>query len=651
MVEACVGKEEELEIEGVELQHVRNSPSAASPLDSAVDRTIYERKRSRGEERVRYLGSISGISATESDKAETCDARQLDIVSRSCLQNHVNSHKEARFVGLQVAVATEADVVASPFLPASRVGPAVPASGAGLERNHAPGTDEGEAGDGDDGKHLESLYVSMVKQQEWLGAEISRIKEQLERRRRHRKHRRGSQSMDDLRAFHGHHDKKATKHHSERPQRVFRDDTAIALPTASMPRLLSEPEAQSVEPMSADMTLRKVESQKRLKSTAEMPLDNDDADQLSLCVQNGNTEVEKAGVDKSEQASPISPRSPRSAVRRQDRVPVTEEMTTDDSVDMLRRYNRKVNHSQTTQHTSGRSSYEHHRDHDRDRHQEVDYRYPRQTGSGSCPDLLMRGHSHVATPVLPMHSMPPYRSFSPQLNVVGASGYPMGSVVPGWSPGFYVPGTQPIQQMPTMHPQNYYGAVPAQQHFDIQQRPMFQPIPSQVTSPIAGVEQMPAMSSAMTSMYGSQPMLSRMQMQMMTQQSHMAPMTASTPIGHSSQAAQLKDILSEAARIQNDNNNNNMLSSSQAAIRTTPRNKNINDRSLDDNNLHLPGQQTFEREATVPSLSLPTPRVAPSVFSGDDQPVAEIQDLNLTPEELESLFEGLDELTNDDLVT
>ena len=100
MVEACVGKEEELEIEGVELQHVRNSPSAASPLDSAVDRIIYERKRSRGEERVRYLGSISGISATESDKAETCDARQLDIFSRSCLRNHVNSHEEARFVGL-----------------------------------------------------------------------------------------------------------------------------------------------------------------------------------------------------------------------------------------------------------------------------------------------------------------------------------------------------------------------------------------------------------------------------------------------------------------------------------------------------------------------------------------------------------------------
>ena len=657
---------------------------------------------------------------------------------------------------VQVAVGGRGGVagVASPFLAGSlgiEGGSAEGASDDGREDGCENGREDGL--DSEEG-HLRSLYASMLKQQEslgkehdalgrqreWLGSEILRMEELLGKRKRVGVRigvevgmgRTKSVSMCELGAVHVRgasvdrvvFEKKLEQHKSvgggsgvgvgvqtQRERRVFRDDTAIYGPGEKplLARVTSEPEAQSVVPRSMSVSeqavapgslpLRKVESRKRL---VEREKKSGDDDQMSLCAREEDEREEREerynDRTKSEQASPrTAPVSPMSPMRRH-----VGEVMTDDSVDMQRRYNRKMqNQSAMIQLSSGRSSYEreavdvprpsHDRSRDREymrdndgarsrgyrlddreyrdarddgrrrdrsRSREREYPRMRRSGSESCPDFL-RVHSHggLMQPCSPVSDGYPvvhggghdhgHRAFShqPSLNMMPSNGgymmpmnYFNGMQMQMNSPFFngmqMQPGMQPMNPQMVMSPQmNYFGA----QH------------PQQFNRPLVGHSY--SIGSGMNSMapVGLGP----------------TARTAHTPA---------KDILSEAARLQNRKNKQAARAMPAVAPANVPANvpavapapagrpqadnksNNHQNPIYDDTSTRLPGLQTTTTTTktskdTNSSLQARTPHVAaPSIITsiaGDDQlaqPISDIQDFNLTPEEIESLFEGFDDL-------
>jgi hypothetical protein len=532
------------------------------------------------------------------------------------------------------------------------------------------GNDANEPDVEDEAAHLESLYKSMVKQQEWLGAEILRIKQRLHARVY-------SKSMGNLSALQAHAEaprgagaQGASLEVQDGPDgskrqkkyKAFRDDTAIALGhdlggKGLASRMLSEPEAQSVGPMMEREKSERVErGMRRSASRTGLKREGLDDNQLSLGVPGEHWDRDP--VSRSRGSSPLrrarsptspgfdcqgSPMSPRSR----------EEVTTNDSVGMQRRRSgskRNVT-GNLSQYNSGKSSYEvvrtrprpeaGHGEQPQGRRCDQDHRDRRdegvdrnrgdcggrtgyyRSGSGSCPDLL-RAHggsiqsiSHHQGPLSDVYpgeyAQQPHRSFSQP-----TSQMMMGPSVHG------VPQMQGMQMQPMPFPQMHsmsmpYGQMQPLHPMHPMQMQQMQYVPQQFPRSYYGGMQMDQM---------QQPMMQMLQARM---QSSAVP---NSMAGQAAAATALQNVLSEASKIQEIKYAGQKKSKARGKIRKKPTYEPHNDNNL------------WEREsgdAKVPTESLTgTPCGAQGLSNTSEPPLGDIHDLNLTPEELDTLFEDLD---------
>ena len=564
---------------------------------------------------------------------------------------------------------------------------------------------EARAGDASDavdeeGEHLESLYKSMVKQQEWLGAEILRIKERLRARVE-------SKSVENLTELQFQDDAARGRLPASGPHdghdacdglkpqkryKVFRDDTAIAVGCAlggkgMASRMLSEPEAQSVGPL-GERSIEREKSEKigrsMRKSASQTGLKNQavDDDQLSLCVPGEHREGDP--VSRSREASPPPAVSPRSQRIDSPGSPISprsrEEVTTNDSVDMLRRQSRSRKMSgngNQSQYNSGKSSYDllpssrrpegDHRDLPPGRGRDIrdQTEYYRPSASESCPDLVRAQGGSVHS--LHQHQNPPsegypleynHRPISPPLNVMmqghgtmiapGVHGMPHMQGIPMHAMA-YTPQMQSMSMQPygQMHPLHHMHPMQMQQMQHVQF------VPHQLNRPLYGSVQM------------QQPMVQMQPMQMqpstVVNPGNLAVVggnpsnvngckarafsssgnTTTSNVGLATDAMArpaaatvLRNVLSEASRIQEIKSAGQKVPNSGGGLSTKPTYEPHNGNTISRRDVG---------DAKVPSNPLAgTPRVAPSLSEMSEPPLGEIHDLNLTPEELDTLFEDLD---------
>jgi hypothetical protein len=533
------------------------------------------------------------------------------------------------------------------------------------------GNDANDADAEDEAAHLESLYKSMVKQQEWLGAEILRIKQRLHTRVH-------SKSMGNLSGLQAQVeaargaaaqgaflDGQVGPDGAKRQKRykAFRDDTAINVGhdlggKGLASRMLSEPEAQSVGPMmersiEREKSDRVERGMRRSASRTGLKKQGLDDDQLSLCVP--GEPWDRDPVSRSRGSSPLrrarSPTSPRFDCQGSPLSPRSrEEVTTNDSVDMQRQRTgskRNVTGNQS-QYNSGKSSHEVlptrprlelgrgdrsqgfqrcDRDHgdqrdDRNRRDCQDGTGYYRSTSGSCPDLFrahggsiqsLHHHRGPSSDVYPgEYAHQSHRSFSPppsQMMGPGMHGVPQ------------MQGMQ-MQAMPFSQMQSMsmpYGQMQPLHPMHPMQMQHMQYIPQQFPRSCYGGMQMEPM---------QQPM-----MQMV--QPRLQPLAAPNSMsGQAAATAALQNVLSEASKIQEIMYGGQKKSKARGKIQKKPTYESHNDNNL---------CRRESGDAKVPTDSLTgTPRAAQGPSDVSEPPLGDIHDLNLTPEELDTLFEDLD---------
>ena len=545
----------------------------------------------------------------------------------------------------------------------------------GKIETRATAHDANDADAEDDAEHLAALYESMVKQQEWLGAEILRIKQRLHTRVYSNSVGNMSTQQGQVEAVRGVGVQGAGPNGLDGPDgskrqkryKAFRDDTAIAVGhnlegKGLASRMLSEPEAQSIGPMmersiDREKSERIERGMRRSASRTGLKRQGLDDDQLSLC--DPGEPWDRDPVSRSRGSSPPrqarsppspglecqgSPHSPRSR----------EEVTTNDSVDMQRRRTgskRNVTGNQS-QYNSGKSSYEAvptrtrlevghrdgkmgHRDDHRDHGDQGDHRnrrdcrasagYYRARASESCPDLLRAHGGHIqslnhqgpSNEVYPEeYAHQPHRSFSPYLNQMmghGIHSVPQMQSLPLQAMPFPPMQSMPMPygQMQPLHP------MQMQQLQQMQQMQQMQYIQQQFPR----------------SYYGGMQMDQTQQPLMQMPQARMQPTEAPNSIAGQAAAA-LQNVLNEASKLQGIKPAGQKKSKTRGKNRKKPTYP-----PHDDHNL----SQRESGDAKVPTDSLAgTPRTAHGPSETSEPPLADIHDLNLTPEELDTLFEDLD---------
>jgi hypothetical protein len=393
----------------------------------------------------------------------------------------------------------------------------------------------------EEGEHLESLYHSMIKQQEWLAGEIRRIRSRL--------------------------DEKVTSKSAIFPSareellesKEFRDDTALAIGSDKgiLSRGMSEPEAQSVGPLverevSRGSLHQKVSKREKREGERKRKVPVLEDDRSSLCM-------------------PADYCSPN-----------REEVTTNDSVDLpeVRQHTKKLQRCKgdgpNSYPTSGKSSFENLTSH------------ARRCGSESCPDFNQM-HGSFSMPyspdVCPLEYSNSLGRMSPRMHPH------MSGPMPSSAPYGRVMMTP---QVVMMAPQMQYALPPHYHYMQHFQRPgpmAHQPMPSQ---------QMPFPPS------------------FQAQQ----------------QIVDLREKLKEAARLQLAHQ------SKQDQSDATPKDKQI-ETTLSPNKVQIQSLSAEKPEVDADTASVKQDQANEGI-ANDLNPLTEIQDFNLTPEELDTLFEDFE---------